>query len=75
MKTPGFDLTSPTPEPVLARRTTHLAHGKTLVDDYSWLRAQNWQEVLKDPAALPADIPLSESELAQVAALSQDETT
>jgi oligopeptidase B len=56
MKTPGFDLTSPTPEPVLARRTTHLAHGKTLVDDYSWLRAQNWQEVLKDPAALPADI-------------------
>jgi hypothetical protein len=26
-------------------------------------------------SALPADIPLSESELAQVAALSQDETT
>lgn len=27
-----------------------------LVDDYAWLRAENWQEVLRDPAALPAEI-------------------
>jgi oligopeptidase B len=56
MKSPGFDLSSPIPEQVHARRTTHLAHGKALIDDYGWLRAQNWQEVLKDPAVLPAEI-------------------
>ena len=52
----GFDLTQATPQSVPARRTTHVAHGRTLVDDYGWLRAENWQEVLKDPAALPAEI-------------------
>ena len=31
-------------------------HGITRVDDYAWLRAENWQEVLKDPARLAADI-------------------
>ena len=38
-------------EPV--RRTVH---GVELVDDYDWIRAANWQEVLKKPKALPADI-------------------
>ena len=52
----GFDLTQATPQSVPARRATHVAHGRTLVDDYGWLRAENWQEVLKDPAALPAEI-------------------
>ena len=52
----GFDLTQATPQSVPARRTTHVAHGRTLVDEYGWLRAENWQEVLKDPAALPAEI-------------------
>ena len=56
MSKTGFDLTQPTPEAAPARRTTHVAHGRTLMDDYGWLRAQNWQEVLKDPAALPAEI-------------------
>jgi oligopeptidase B len=32
------------------------AHGQTLVDDYAWLRADNWQEVLRDPKLLPQDI-------------------
>jgi oligopeptidase B len=27
-----------------------------MVDAYSWLRAENWREVLKDPATLPAEI-------------------
>ncbi len=36
-----------------ARRTVH---GVELVDDYGWLRAGNWQEVLRDPVKLPADI-------------------
>ena len=31
-------------------------HGATLTDDYAWLKAANWQEVLHDPAVLPADI-------------------
>lgn len=31
-------------------------HGVTLVDDYAWLRADNWQDVIRDPAVLPADI-------------------
>ena len=31
-------------------------HGVRLSDDYAWLRAPNWQEILKDGNALPADI-------------------
>ena len=31
-------------------------HGVTFSDDYNWLKAENWQEVLRDPAALPGDI-------------------
>ncbi|AYO84091.1 S9 family peptidase [Methylobacterium brachiatum] len=31
-------------------------HGREIVDDYAWLKAENWQAVLKDPAALPEDI-------------------
>ncbi|HEY1944342.1 MAG TPA: S9 family peptidase [Roseiarcus sp.] len=32
------------------------AHGVTWRDDYAWVRAENWREVLRDPAQLPADI-------------------
>src|SRR4051812_44623435 len=38
------------------RPTSRVVHGATLRDDYAWLKAQNWQEVLRDPAVLPADI-------------------
>ncbi|WP_017930109.1 S9 family peptidase [Robiginitomaculum antarcticum] len=31
-------------------------HGKTRIDDYAWMRADNWQEVMADAAALPAPI-------------------
>ncbi|WP_341367527.1 S9 family peptidase [Yoonia sp. BS5-3] len=31
-------------------------HGVTLCDDYGWLRADNWQEAMRDPDKLPADI-------------------
>jgi oligopeptidase B len=31
-------------------------HGRRLVDDYAWLKAANWREVLKDPGALPPAI-------------------
>ncbi len=30
--------------------TTH--HGVTISDDYAWLRASNWQDVMRDPTAL-----------------------
>ena len=38
------------------RPVSSIHHGHTRTDDYSWLRAENWQEVMRDPAALPADI-------------------
>lgn len=31
-------------------------HGYELVDEYRWLRAENWQEVMRDPSALPSEI-------------------
>ncbi|HWB47430.1 MAG TPA: S9 family peptidase [Hyphomicrobiaceae bacterium] len=31
-------------------------HGVELVDDYAWLRADNWQEVMRDPAVLDPQI-------------------
>ena len=31
-------------------------HGIALTDDYAWMRADNWQQVLAEPDALPADI-------------------
>ncbi|GAC1332892.1 MAG: S9 family peptidase [Beijerinckiaceae bacterium] len=51
---------APLPEPLAPRPERRpqrrSVHGIELVDDYAWLRADNWQEVLRDPAALPADI-------------------
>src|SRR4051794_23273343 len=45
------------PPPVAPRRPSHIVvHGITLHDDYAWLKADNWQEVLRSPAALPGDI-------------------
>jgi oligopeptidase B len=31
-------------------------HGVEIVDDFGWLRADNWQEVMRDPSKLPSDI-------------------
>ena len=31
-------------------------HGQTLVDPHAWLRADNWREVMRDPALLAPDI-------------------
>ena len=47
-----------TANPPRAERRPHSIriHGVELVDDYAWLRADNWQEVLADPARTPADI-------------------
>jgi oligopeptidase B len=34
------------------RPATSTHHGVTLVDDYAWLKAPNWQEVMRDPGRL-----------------------
>ena len=51
-----FDLTCASPSQVDRRPKVSEVHGHRLVDDYAWLRADNWQEVLRDPKVLPADI-------------------
>jgi oligopeptidase B len=39
-----------------ARPHSFQIHGEEIRDDYAWLKAENWKEVLKDPAALAPDI-------------------
>ena len=38
------------------RQSTSVHHGIARVDDYAWLRASNWQAVMRDPQALAPDI-------------------
>src|ERR1700712_90114 len=43
--------------PVAPRRPHEFTtHGITVVDDYAWLKDENWQEVLRDPSILNGDI-------------------
>ena len=43
--------------PVAPRRPLRrTVHGVALVDDYAWLKDDNWQQVLRNPALLDADI-------------------
>ena len=47
----------PAPPPPPAKRPHAVsALGRTWTDDYAWLRADNWREVLRDPTALPPEI-------------------
>lgn len=44
-------------EPRAAKRPQTLTrHGITWNDDYGWLKAPNWQEVMRDPSKLDAEI-------------------
>lgn len=45
-------------KPPFAEKRPHAEtwHGYAKHDDYKWLKADNWQEVMHDPALLPADI-------------------
>jgi oligopeptidase B len=50
------EFANPAP-PVAARRPVRLSmHGIERVDPYAWLRAANWNEVLRDPSALAPEI-------------------
>lgn len=48
--------TQPMPPRAERRPVTQTVHGVTLVDDYAWLRADNWQDVMRDPSRLASDI-------------------
>ncbi|HEX4765451.1 MAG TPA: S9 family peptidase [Lichenihabitans sp.] len=49
-------VTSIRPPTIPPRPHRATVHGVVLTDDFAWLRAANWREVLEDPAALPAEI-------------------
>src|SRR3954449_13541733 len=45
------------PAPLAPRRPhSFTTHGITVTDDYAWLKDGKWQEVLRDPSILDADI-------------------
>ncbi|MFC3079926.1 S9 family peptidase [Phenylobacterium terrae] len=48
----------PLPTPPTARKEPRRIEqlGRTRIDDYAWLRDDNWQQVLRDPSALRPDI-------------------
>ncbi len=52
----GFD-TGGSKAPVARKQPQKTTvHGVELLDDYAWLRAENWQAVMRDPALLDGEI-------------------
>ena len=52
-----MDQKTPSTPPIAPRRPhSFTTHGITIIDDYAWLKDENWQEVLRDPSVLNADI-------------------
>ena len=49
------DVPPPCP-PVAHASLVREAHGERWQDEHAWLRAEDWQRVMRDPAALPDDI-------------------
>jgi len=47
---------APAPPVATPRRDEREYHGERLIDDYAWLRADNWREVMRDPSQLDAEI-------------------
>ena len=48
--------TAPKPPRAEKRPRVETWHGYEKRDDYHWLKAENWQEVMHDPSVLPAEI-------------------
>ncbi len=46
----------PQPPRAPARPATYTCHGVDIVDEFAWLRADNWQSVMQDPSVLAPDI-------------------
>ena len=53
---PRPDASKPTPPRADIRPSGLSAYGLTWTDDYAWIRAENWREVLRDPSRLPQDV-------------------
>ncbi len=51
-----FDTSGANPPIAEKRPLSDTRHGVERVDNYAWLRADNWQEVMRDPDLLQADI-------------------
>lgn len=56
MRNPFSTDDAPTPPYAAARPKRMSPHGREAVDDYAWMRASNWKQVLSDPSTLPAEI-------------------
>jgi len=56
VREPGAQASIPMPPRAEIRPAARSAHGVSWTDDYAWIRAENWREVLRDPGRLPADI-------------------
>ena len=52
----SFDLKELTAPRAEKRNQKSTHHGIDLEDNYAWLRADNWQDVMRDPDQLPTDI-------------------
>jgi oligopeptidase B len=46
------------PKPPVATKSPHVIQqlGRTRTDDYAWMKDANWQQVLRDPKSLKADV-------------------
>lgn len=49
-------MTSPEPPKALCRPVFATLHGQSRVDEYAWLRDENWREVMRRPEALRAEV-------------------
>ncbi|HWE46660.1 MAG TPA: S9 family peptidase [Caulobacteraceae bacterium] len=51
-------MTDPQPYPPVAPKHPHRIEqlGRVRVDDYAWMKDENWQQVMRDPKVLRADI-------------------
>ena len=54
--TPSFQRDVGRPPAAARRPTLRHVHDTALEDDYAWMRAENWRDVLASPDALAADI-------------------
>ncbi|WP_234430389.1 S9 family peptidase, partial [Brucella melitensis] len=67
------DFLRPLPPHAPKHPASDTRHGITRTDDYAWLRAENWQEVFRDPSVLAPEIRAHlDAENAYQAALMKD---
>ena len=53
----AMKITLPESAPVAAVKPHRCeAHGVEWIDDYAWLRAENWQQAMREPTSLPTSI-------------------